>query len=254
MTQIYPHIALCFSGQARAARHCFKSLRKNILKTLNEVDVFIHTWNVDNESKKKYDNPKTKTVNIFDCSVQDYLNMYSPVRSSVEDFESTKYVNNVSPAQKYRIMYYSIFKSNELKTQYEIEKRFKYDYVIRCRPDLFFVESLTLSHLAGLTDSSVLIPRGMDNGGINDQFAVGTSVGMDKYCSLHMYLESFSGGIYSKSQNSNAEYFLKTHIQNVSLEIQRFNILYNLVKFDPASNSVKYFPTGKYQKTKFKPT
>ena len=49
------------------------------------------------------------------------------------------------------MMYYSIYQSNNLKKQYEINYGFKYDIVIRCRFDLFF------EHLKLLTDDSLYL-------------------------------------------------------------------------------------------------
>jgi hypothetical protein len=52
-------------------------------------------------------------------------------------------------------MYYSIYKSNELKKQYEIENNFKYDYVIRLRMDVQFEYELDIEDIVNTREDCI---------------------------------------------------------------------------------------------------
>jgi hypothetical protein len=84
-------------------------------------------------------------------------------------------------------MYYSIFKSNELKKEYEKENNITFDCVIRSRFDSDIISELEIE---SYDLSKVNIPIGKDWGGLNDQFAFGNSDSMDIYSDLINNLSS----------------------------------------------------------------
>lgn len=204
-------IALCLSGQTRAYEKCFDSQYINIIKPYN-CDIFIHTWLYNGLYPKTPDNLhycKEYNISNYDKYLNDdYLinsklfSLYTPKKILVEYPDKDFFINKLSPNDNIKffnaiMMYYSIYQSNNLKKQYEINYGFKYDIVIRCRFDLFF------EHLKLLTDDSLYlapnenIDRPFNNNMKNilntvgpkympsDQFAHGTSTAMDYYSNIY---------------------------------------------------------------------
>ena len=126
-------IAVCFSGQIRTGVENYQNIREIFGELYNYCDFFIHTWNfceyktynTSNISKKPVIEPIEKFEQI--------KKMYSPKKMIVDD-KTIGYVNTVN----YGIqpLWYSFWKSVELKKQYELENNFKYDYVLKLRMDL----------------------------------------------------------------------------------------------------------------------
>lgn len=87
-------------------------------------------------------------------------------------------------------MFYSLFKANEAKSNYEKENGFKYDLVIRARPDVALTDKLNLKKLKQLIEnrSTILIPFNKRCGyrvSFCDLFGIGTSEDMDVYCNIY---------------------------------------------------------------------
>jgi hypothetical protein len=110
-------VALCISGQIRIStfKKSYDSIYSSIIKYHNP-DIFIHSWLDDGNDAKEL-----------------VIKAYNPKKYIIEEYSpkiesETKY--------NYKSMFKSIFESNKLKTQYELENNFKYDVVIRCRFDI----------------------------------------------------------------------------------------------------------------------
>jgi len=126
-------IAVCFSGQIRTGIENYPNIKEFFGELYGHCDFFIHTWNfceyktynVSNIAKKPIIEPAEK----FD----EIKKLYSP-KKMIVDIKHIGY----ETAEKYGIqpLWYSFWKSVELKKQYELENNFKYDYVIKFRPDL----------------------------------------------------------------------------------------------------------------------
>jgi hypothetical protein len=126
-------IAVCFSGQIRTGVENYQNIREIFGELYNCCDFFIHTWdfckyksyNLSKISKKPTIEPAEK--------FEKFKELYSPKKMIVD-------VNGVGyeAAEKYGIqaLWYSFWKSVELKKEYELENNFKYDYVIKFRTDL----------------------------------------------------------------------------------------------------------------------
>jgi hypothetical protein len=155
-----PRVAVCLSGQPRAAKETFYLIMNNIIRP-NNADVFIH-MNYDAEhlymEKSHADNGNCKLEVGIDKWV---IENYKPVRYLVEkprDFknqilgmsekrmESYRKMNarrhwNDDEIKNYAFkqllsMYYSIYKVNEIKELYMLESGIHYDYVFRLRFDI----------------------------------------------------------------------------------------------------------------------
>jgi len=193
-------VALCFSGGIRNLKDNFTSIKKCFLDTLNP-DIFIHGWyfkikELQNQHKmyrgKETDidlvsnllKPKKIKLEVYDKFKENKLAEKYHVKKVQEKFKNNNklielYPNTVG-------MFYSIYQSNFLKTQYEKNNKFTYDYVIRIRPDFEFYTPVTFSTLSLINKNNIILP--LDNYAFNtmmcDKFAIGTSKNMDIYCEV----------------------------------------------------------------------
>ena len=143
-------------------------------------------WNISNTEKFKSTcwNP-----NLDRNAVHLINNLFNPESIIIENFESNeKYLENILHSYNFKefarkdigpiSMYYSIFKSNELKISYEQKNKITFDCCVRMRFDSDIKDDFNIKNY----DLNLLnIPKGKDWGGINDQFAFGSSSLMDKY-------------------------------------------------------------------------
>lgn len=207
-------VALCLSGQPRYLDLGYSEIAKNLLSY--QPDIFIHTWWDESMVGKemilsphltygrKYqweENTHTKIMELYNpinivTEPQREFNIYPDV-----DYEK------VFPISPYS-MFYSIKRANDLKSNYESKKGFKYDLVIRCRFDIKFdFFNLDLEKI----DPNTFYLNSVADTFPNDQFAISGSDSMDYYSSLFNYLD----GYYSSGfRNFVGERLLKHHLRH----------------------------------------
>lgn len=178
-------IAVCFSGQVRTGLQTADSFLSYLGALLPSVDFFVHTW--DNESISFQDEtvpPERKgEQNALDFSKLGRLvEIYKPKAleiSSLGDVLTRE--NSKGYFEPFNPMFYSIWRSNELKRTSENEWSMKYDYVVRTRFDLGFEKGLTLEkdleHHSGV---SIIDPMNVINHAFEDQFWIASSHDMDE--------------------------------------------------------------------------
>jgi len=190
-------IALCISGQMRTYEECYPNLKKYILDPL-QPDIFIHTWegsgishkeNIHIEEKivlyselEKLYAPKKVVIEQFDKS---YLDKFSGVKvpNLIKEKEPNQCKGSIP-------LFYKMNKCNELKKEFEKEFDFKYDVVIKLRPDLMILEPLKIQNIYKnkLYFSNYAINQ---NYQLSDKFAYGSSKVMDQYTSVWNYLNEY---------------------------------------------------------------
>lgn len=226
------NIAVCLSGGIKYPQNGLKSL-KNIFPQEN-IKIFIHTWDIHKRSDF------LKTIHGLDCKEEDktvitdfnFLSNYNYETLLIENYDSKKKefekIYNSLKFKSYPTtsngsttgvgpisMHYSIYKSNELKKDYEKKNRIIFDRVIRMRYDSDF-EGKTLD--LNLLKSDINIPEGEDwHGGINDQFAVGTSKGINAYSNLFNEFHKF------QHLDFHPEIILKNYLDSTNIDIHRFD-------------------------------
>jgi len=214
-------IALCISGYIRTFRTTINNLKTNFLSVYPETDIFVHTW-----TQVDYWNIE----NVYLHTIDGICRTKKCIIECPKEFDVQKIIHDRNPDPLRNVghvlsMFYKIKQCNELKKQYEIENNFKYDCVIRFRPDIQLLSNFTIDedNLDKLN-----VPKYGDFSGINDQFAYSTSENMDLYCSLfdkiNQYLEK------DESLFFNPEVLLKYHIEKQNLNINRPEIKYVLLK------------------------
>jgi hypothetical protein len=186
-------IALCLSGHLRSYEQTWRALKTFILDPLSP-DVFIHTWDtvgqsfhIDNHTTKQ------KTHQVLH-KIQD---IYKPKNIIIEPLIRL----NGEKYRKYLIddrcpngvvnMFYKIHKTCLLCEDFSKSFDTTYDVIIRARPDLLFQTYINDQDLErAANDASLLfVPKNGHYGGINDQFAFGSSQAMNIYCNCYTNLD-----------------------------------------------------------------
>lgn len=212
-------VAVCISGGMKHPEKSLNSLHK--IYPNDRIKVFIHTWEsddsalfIDNSYTKSTPIPDTNLLGRFGC--QEFL--VEKFNDRVAYFQEiydrccfyTHYRNDLGAIS----MFYSIFKANELKSRYESINGMTFDRVIRMRFDSDIHEDIELTKLEG---DCIYIPDEYDYGGLNDQFAVGSSRVMDTYS------ETFSALTGLRESYYHPETILKNHLEDKGVVVHRFS-------------------------------
>ena len=201
-------VALCFSGGIRNFKDNFESIRNCLIDPL-EADVFIHGWyfkvdEIENKHKMYRKEETSQSEVLIYAKPKKYeLEAYNKekeqemINKFLIDKIQEKYKDKSDLCQLFPNtcgMLWSIYKSNLLKCEYEKEHNFKYDIVIRCRPDFEYYTKLNFDILRLVDNNTILLP--LDNYAYNtqqcDKFAIGTSENMDYYSNIQSQLIEYS--------------------------------------------------------------
>jgi hypothetical protein len=160
-------IALCYfgncgweldSGGNKVMLHpqtCFNSVNNYIIKNNNNIDIFVHSWSVDQKSEilktfkpalftieeqkvfyDQIDEQKQKNKTFIDRKYLflEKLRSLNNKKSNVDDYK--EYTNRAFSR------WYSTKKVIELKKQYETKNNIRYDYVMLLRMDVEFYTNI----------------------------------------------------------------------------------------------------------------
>jgi hypothetical protein len=171
-------IALCLSGQARSFKKGFEYHKKNLLDKY-DVDVFIHTWKADD--------------------IEELTELYKPVDILIEDsltddFDSL--YTNTPNAEKWPprftvAMFYSMYRSNEMKVTHEMKEKFTYDWVIKSRPDYALNVVIPFGELDNTKLYAPNCRMSPNRDFCNDQFGFSSSAIMNDRTSIYLYMDHF---------------------------------------------------------------
>jgi hypothetical protein len=215
-------VAVCLSGQPRKALETYPYIYNNIIAP-NNADVFIH-MNYDKDisyiEKLHMDNGACVLEKDVDTKI---IELYNPKKFLIEpprNFQKPhfhvpeKRVENVQNMNKHKnwtkedarthvvkqmtSMYYSIYKSNELKEVYATENGIAYDYVIRIRFDFVPQQPLICSQL----DNRYIyyVEMGQKDGLISDWLNIGSNAIMNIYASLYLHMDYLNTFLYYRKQ------------------------------------------------------
>jgi len=236
-----PKVAVCLSGHLRTFEKTFKSLRDNLINPLN-CDVFIHTWETLGSENSKGGSDQSSSITTTKSKLSLINEVYSPKKINIERFDKDYFINlgnKIIVPEKERIfvvghlgyhfaMFYSILKSNDLKSEYEIENNFKYDYVIRIRPDIF-LESRIDRSIFPVNPKIITVPiiAQYCYEGMNDQIGIGSSDNMNIYCSLFNNMTQYC---QQRVTTIRPEALLKYHILKNGISVEKKHINYALMR------------------------
>jgi hypothetical protein len=158
-------IAICFSGLIRTGCNAYPNLLKYFGDYYDNIDVFIHTWDYE------YTKPPTnfsfgmgddlsenllKTIphKIIESKLKKFEQIWKPIMMKVDSYEiCNEYDKKMIAQSGYNSTHgnayphqlkLSLYECNKLKSDYEILHNFKYDYVVRIRPDMVIKPIWTL--------------------------------------------------------------------------------------------------------------
>lgn len=228
-------VALCFSGGIKYPENGLKSIEKIFPNC--EIKIFMHTWDIHKK------NDFLMTVHGLNCKEIEktvttdfnFLSNYNYEKLLIENYDSKKEVfENIFDSLNFKeypttsdgrtigigmiSMHYSIWRSNELKKEYENDNNCKFDLVIRMRYDSEFPFTLNARDYVDNPEEMIYIPWGDDwLGGINDQFAIGNSEIIDVYSNIFTKLNEYQHLPY------HPETILRNHLNANSIKIKRIN-------------------------------
>jgi hypothetical protein len=141
-------VALIMYGHLRTYKKCFDKLKENFLDTYNP-DIFIHTWDETEARTRSWHNRHTKVEKVDRKLINEIKQMYNPKALSIDSQHAVANdkttPNNLISAKGQQYMLYSMFAANKLKRDYEVKNNFRYDTVIKIRPDIMLLSPLTLT-------------------------------------------------------------------------------------------------------------
>jgi hypothetical protein len=219
-------VALCLSGALRNFEDTFYSFKHFVLNRY-ETDVFF--YGACNKQGVEH-NSQTLT------------NLYQPKEFVINTESFYKALNGNNT----HYSFYNVLKCNELKTSYENKNNFKYDLVIRVRPDCFWFRYLNEEEIT-LIKTNVLTPVEWSFTCINacarsDAFAIGSSELMDKYSQTYNNIEEYSKTYVGNHPESLCGYHMQQ--QNIpNIEYKR------CIVFEyPSQRTEKYITPYKFIK------
>jgi len=231
--------AICFSGHLRSFETTFNYLKETVINPMN-ADVFIHTWDIIGSSASRFKGDGFATNYIVDLNkIQKLANpIFFTVEKETDLFvKVTDDIKILEHEKKYIVghvgfhinMFYSIFKANQLKSEYEKIKNFTYDRVIRFRPDIrmgtLFIPTLFPDN------NKIYVPKigKYSDVGINDQVAIGSSHNIDEYCNIYNNIIEYYKNHVAEAR---PETLLKYHLIQNKINIQELDITYDIYRFD----------------------
>jgi hypothetical protein len=179
-------VAWCLSGSPRIEDGCL-SKQLSSFHGATDFDVFVYMWNTHPDGddgvlgalRQQLSNRARIVKAVFAPE-------YKPnIPANAITYPETK-IENV-----FR-MYCAIERVDALRRDTESEAGERYDLVIRSRSDLFLDVAIDLSRMLLVSEEHLIAPRnGHWRGGLNDQFAIGSSQKMSIYSSVFSRLTTY---------------------------------------------------------------
>ena len=220
--------ALCLSGQIRSFDLTKQNLLEHIIQP-NNCDVFCHFWYKSTKEKYKvfYRNEDGKIVEHFDTEA--YGSYGDENLQDTIDFLNAKLFLLEEPhfQANPKSMFYSIWKCNQLKSNYELRHGFIYDVVVRARSDLIYSHAFEFPKCEENTIHVKNRPVPNKLLSVNDWFAYGNSNSMD------IYSQPFSE--YEETQRIEElcpEELLKKHLDNNNIQTSISGVDFHIVRAD----------------------
>jgi len=211
MQKFKPRVAVCLSGEMRFFTD---ELVMNGFETYIQSwnpDIFISTWDhVGISMNHGYISPKDikEREDTLHLHIQ---NTYKNLKA-VEIENYNEWIDSISQ-EDYNIIYsdtfysrtinsypqlYKIYKANKLKMDYEKELGFKYDVVLRIRPDNLFIKPLDLNQISSNLIYNINLKGAFYPNRIYDIFFYGGSEEMDVVSDSYRFFKQL---LYSPFDN-----------------------------------------------------
>lgn len=200
--------AFLFSGQLRGFLYSYPTIQKYFETLFDET----HVDYVFNVLKENYDinHPNIVKIKYWDNDPVDQLHSYCLPNGigGFSQYHSNLNNNIVHDTQYKHFMLQWYFVKNSYSLMEDIYEQ--YDFIVRIRPDLFFFKPILDLNISSIDDSTIIVPKKFDFGGICDRLAIGRPRAMKYY--LHFYDEC--NNIPGNSE-TRLQIYLKKHNINV---------------------------------------
>lgn len=215
-------IAVCFSSQIRTGVITAPNIKNYIGDLYSFCDFFVHTWDIEtlsqndinshNQDKTTFENNKNKPVIVKKEVFNKFYSLYNPISMVVEPYFSTNHLE-VAGGRRYNkkidgsvlSLFESIYECNLLKKNHEEKYGFKYDYVLRLRPDLVIHPRKKLeTDISEVTQHNTLVYAGhkkrdyVNQHRIEDIFWISKSEILDQ---VSNFFEYESKSLFDKNNN-----------------------------------------------------
>jgi uridine kinase len=210
-------IALLIAGYLRNYEENINFIKNEIIFKYKNVDIYLHITKNENTEDKYLNNINETDINYI-------INTLSPLSIIIEDnilYDNNKNTNNTLNHWN------KLFKLNELKKIHENSLNFKYDMVIRLRPDLY-IKTKNIFDIN--VENNIYIPSdskidknrslNINNKYICDALAYGNSESMDNYFNINKVITNLI---------SEYGYISETLLYNY---LNNYNINYKLIDID----------------------
>lgn len=201
-------VALCLSGLPRFWKKAYDNyIKPNLIDVLNP-DVFIHSWYDPN--------------NIEDMSLASICHVYQPKNYLIQPdkqivMPKTEFEYNTTPRYPaYNIFsfYRSLFLADKLRSWYENDKGFVYDWVIRMRFD--YALNINMKFIENCDPWKLYVPncrQNLEHTIAVDQFAFSNTVNMTRYSGVSHHLDYY----FNTGTPMVGEHMLERHLAAVGL-------------------------------------
>ncbi|MDG2409676.1 MAG: hypothetical protein P8M53_11760 [Pirellulales bacterium] len=195
--------AVCFTGQCRSLEFTHESIKKNLLGSLKNYDVFMYVSENESAHKATQYMDATKVIVEPDpeLDLSGINHQQTPERGGING---------------YMQMLYAMKKCNEMRKDYEEDNNFKYDRIIRSRLDVRYFDKMPEDFETYDIDNFLYTPdfhcwSVVQGAGHNDRFAVGNSTLMDIYLSEYDFIKKYSALGHRIHAESTLHYHLLYH-------------------------------------------
>lgn len=235
-------VAIEFYGHLRTFKKAAPSIRKYLIDQYNNPDIFIHTWDKTDHSDVVWHNlegqRRGNEVTKEDLEFLDAT--YSPKKILVEPqltlAENHKYMmrmtENPTSLSMITNVFYTKWRANELRKEYEKSKNVQYDFVIQARLDLYFNKAFDIKKYINYRTIIHKNPLNID---ISNKFFFAA----DKWIKVHKCNDLlFAGGsdvmYFATPSTMDKALSLYNNLDNFDLENEYFSnenlMLRNLIK------------------------
>jgi hypothetical protein len=166
--------AVCLSGQPREVSEVWQTFRDHLYKNMPNPDVFIYTSQ--------------------DYACPDFFNEIKPAAYVIEDqfrhIAIEDYLRAAGFYAEHRIdptiqQFYGTTKVRDLVKSHEEQNGFKYDLIVRTRPDFIYLRPVTLDIFDLTKLNNFHMPGALS---MSTEFAIGPREEMNKYFGLYDWL------------------------------------------------------------------
>lgn len=212
-------LAICVSGSLRSFEYCKQSFKKHILdsnKDNFEINLFFFIpEDIYSHKIKLLDIPDV----VFEIRKDEIIKYNNKIINTAPIIKKDR--ASKGGLQGYLQQLKGINSSYNLMKKYEEENNIIFDFVLRCRSDVIFKESVNLSILK---NNLITVPKFHSYRGINDRFAFGNRENMSHY--MNMYPNILQKNVCF----FNAETYCKKNLDDNMVKYTEENILFNRIR------------------------